>query len=128
MTDQGRLDLPGIAAVEDHGRRDPSRLPALDAAAIEPGRHDLAEARAPAAAHQGLADIVVQRHLEPVAAGPAMDGGAHLIGQRRIHPLVGLDFQHPLPQAGGRPRGLSLAFQREDPIDHPRAELARDLL
>jgi hypothetical protein len=57
-----------------------------------------------------------------------VDGGANLIGERRLHGLVGFDFEDPLTQAGRDAGGLALALEREDPVDHPRAELARDLL
>ena len=66
----------------------------------------VAEAAAPAAADQGLADEVVQGNVEPVAARAAMDRGADLIGQRRLHVLVGLDLQDPLAQAGRDPAAL----------------------
>jgi hypothetical protein len=83
---------------------------------------------APAAAHERLAHEIVHRHVEPVAARPAVDGGADLVGQGRLHMLVGLDLQHPFAQAGVEAGGFALAFQGEDAVDDAGAELAGDVL
>ena len=76
-----------------------------------------AEGRAPAPAHQTLADVIVDRDQVP-GRRRAGDDLADFGGECRRHPLVGIDFEDPVAAAGvdpgmaARPLALPAAFDQ----------------
>ncbi len=103
----------------------PLAAPLLGALAVKPGMGGAAERRAPAPAHQPVADVVVDRYQVPGRRRAGGDG-AKLGGEFRPDPLVGIDLDDPGAAAGVDPGMAARTFALPRALDDVVGEAGGD--